>query len=419
MVMVAPVAHAAIAAETHFTRGVAAFQQGDYRQAAARFEAARETGLDTPALHYNLGVSYYRLGRFGASAAAFERLADDPTNRGLAHYNLGLVALARDRPDLAREHFETARDAAGDERIRRLAGQRLAELGRPASPRRFSALASASLGYDDNVTLAPDEFVATSDADDTFLQYLAAGTFQLRGDRHDGFQLKGSLLGFDYFDLDDFDQTYLRAGVEWDRRWNGWDTDLAAYADWVYLDGDRFETVITGEAEGLRRLTERTRLRLRYRLSRIEAEAPYDYLTGTRHRAAVEGRYSARVDARLGYELAYNDREDLGTATTFTSVSPTRHQLFAEMAYPFAATWRAEAEVAYRLSRYHDANRDSGTGLDRVREDDRIRLQAGLNRDLPWRLRAFAEYARTVNDSNIAAYDYTANVYRVGVERFF
>jgi|GEM_PF-2556086 len=162
-----------------------------------------------------------------------------------------------------------------------------------------------------------------------------------------------------------------------------------------------------------------SRFGLRYRLSRIEAEAPYDYLTGTRHRAAVEGRYRAAFDVRVGYELAYNDREDSRTVTTFTSVSPTRHEVFAEADYPLGPRWTSEAKAEYRLSRYHDANTDTATGLDRVRADDRVRLQIGLRRELPWELRASAEYERTVNDSNIAAYDYTANVYRLGVERFF
>ena len=189
--------------------------------------------------------------------------------------------------------------------------------------------------------------------------------------------------------------------------------------DWLNLDGELFETIVTGEAEGLRTLTESTRLRLRYRFSRIEAEAPYEHLTGSRHRMAVEGRYRGPLDARAGYELEYNDREDLSTATSFTSVSPTRHEVFAEAEYPFGSAWEAEGKVEYRYSRYHDANTDAATGLDRIREDGRLRLQATVSRELPWQLEAFGEYEYTDNDSNIAGYDYTANVYRIGLERFF
>jgi len=415
-----PAANAETQAEGQFEKGVAAFKAGDYQQAAGHFEAARAAGLSSPALYYNLGVSYYRLEHYAKAATAFHQLADNPTNRGLAHYNLGLVALAQDNPGRAREHFLIARDEAGSDRVRRLAEQRLgeAEAGERV-PRRFSALVSVSAGYNDNVVLEPDDTFVPGDRGDEFLQYLAAGTAQLAGDAGEGFQLKASVLGIDYFDLNRFDQNFLRGGAEWDQELGGWDTDLAAYVDWLNLDGELFETIVTGEAEGLRTLTESTRLRLRYRFSRIEAEAPYEHLTGSRHRMAVEGRYRGPFDARAGYELEYNDREDLSTATSFTSVSPTRHEVFAEAEYPFGGAWKAEGKVEYRHSRYHDANTDAATGLDRIREDDRLRLQATVSRKLPWQLEAFAEYEYTENDSNITDYDYTANVYRLGLERFF
>ncbi|HKJ70304.1 MAG TPA: tetratricopeptide repeat protein, partial [Gammaproteobacteria bacterium] len=420
---VVPAAEAAVPAEQHFQAGVAAFKAGDFRRAAEHFEAAREAGMASPALLYNLGVSYYRLGRYAKAAAAFRALTDAPANRGLAHYNLGLVALARDDDAGARRHFRQARELAGDDRIRRLAGERLAELRRGerrgSDGRRVSALVSASLGYNDNVTLSPDELVTASDTADHFLEYLAAGTVQLRGDNRNGWQLKGSLLGIDYADINRYDQTYLRAGPEWDHRWGPWDTDLAAYVDWVRLDGELFERIYTAEAEGLRRVTGHTALRLRYRFSRIQAEQPYDYLTGSRHRLAVEGRYRDGWEARYGYRFAYNERKDLSTAAAFTSASPTRHGLFVRAAFPVAAVWELKAGAAFRLSRYHDASTDAATGIRRVREDRRWRLEAGARRDLPWHLVGFARYEHTDNRSNLAEYEYTANTYRLGLERFF
>jgi hypothetical protein len=415
----APEVRAAVSAEDRFRDGVAAFKAGEYRRAAAYFEAARRHGMASPALFFNLGVSYYRLERYERAAEAFRQLTGDPTNGPLAHYNLGLVALAQGHDDRAREHLVTARDSARDERIRDLARDRLAELGDTgAAPSRLSLLLSASFGYDDNVTLAPDETVAATDTEDHFWQYLAAGTFQLTGGNRDGLQLKASVLGTDYADIDRFDQTYLRAGPEWDHRWGAWDTDLAAYADWVYLDGERFERVYTGEIEGMRPLGDNTLVRLRYRYSRIDGDDPYGYLSGDRHRAAIEGRFRGALDARLGYELEYNDRDDLRTDTSFTSVSPVRHEVFARGTYRVAG-WEGQARAEYRLSRYPDANTDTTTGLDRERGDDRLRLKAALRRQLPWRLVGFAEYEHTRNDSNIDDYDYTASVYRLGLERFF
>ena len=405
-------------AETHFQQGVAAYKAAAYRQAVEHFEAARAAGLTSPALLHNLGASYYRLQRYAEAEAIFTELARSPANRGIAHYNLGLIELARANPDPARGHFRKARESTDSDRIRRLAENQLAELGDGGAPNRFSGLLAASLGYNDNVTLASDDTVATTDTGDRFLEYMAAATYQALGDRRDGLQVKGSVLGTDYTDIDRFDQTYLRVGPEWDRPWGHWDADLAVHADFLYLDGSLFESLLTGTAEGRRDLGPGMDLRLRYRFSRIEGEPPYGYLTGNRHRASVEGRYRDGFEVNAGYELAYNQREDRSSPTGFTSVSPTRHEVFLEAAYP-AGAWEAEAEAGYRYSRYHDANTDTRTGLDRLREDDRLTLEASLSRELPWALRSFAEYRHTDNDSNIGYYDYTANVVQLGLERYF
>lgn len=405
-------------AETHFQQGVAAYKAAAYRQAVEHFEAARAAGLTSPALLHNLGSTYYRLERYADAEAVFTDLARNPANRGIAHYNLGLIELARANPDTARGHFRKARESADSDRIQRLAEKQLADLVGSGSPNRFSGLLAASLGYNDNVTLASDDTVASTDTGDRFLEYMAAATYQALGDRRDGLQVKGSLLGTDYTDIDRFDQTYLRVGPEWDRRWGRWDTDLAVHADFLYLDGSLFEGILTGAAEGRRDLGPGMSLRLRYRFSRIEGEPPYGYLTGNRHRASVEGRYRDGVELSAGYELAYNHREDRTTGDSFTSVSPTRHEVFLEAAYP-AGTWEAEVEAEYRYSRYHDANTDTNRGLDRVREDDRLTLEASLSRELPWALRTFAEYRHTDNDSNIGDYDYTTNVVQLGLERYF
>jgi tetratricopeptide (TPR) repeat protein len=313
---------AAPSADELFRQGVTDFRAGDYRQAIRHFRAARDAGLDTPALTYNLGVSHYRLGQYDRAAEAFRRLARDPTNRGLANYNLGLVAQARDRPGRAIRYFRSALADPGSESVRRLARQRLAELEPgPDSDPSFLLLASASLGYDDNVLLSPDTVQDTTDADDGFLELLAVGNAQLSGDAGHGVQLKASLLATDYLELNRFDQLALRVGPEWDRRWQGWAVDLSAYADLVTLDRSLFETLVTGALEGRRPLGGATGLQLRLAVSRIEAEAPYAYLSGWRQRAGAELQWDGPLQAEAGYELTRNERKDLRTATGFTSAS--------------------------------------------------------------------------------------------------
>jgi tetratricopeptide (TPR) repeat protein len=56
-----------------FARGVAAYGERRYEEAAARFEAVRELGLESGELYYDLGSAYYRLGDAGRAILSFRR----------------------------------------------------------------------------------------------------------------------------------------------------------------------------------------------------------------------------------------------------------------------------------------------------------------------------------------------------------
>jgi tetratricopeptide (TPR) repeat protein len=402
--------------DSPFQRGLEAFRAGNYTAARDHFEAARQAGMDKPALYYNLGAVYYRLGQYRKARKAFARLTDEPGSAALAHYNLGLVARKLDDPATARRHFRIASRTSDDPKIQRLARE---ALGREEESDPLAGVASVGLGYDDKVILDPGEIVGSSDTDDFFVEALAGGSYQLRGSREQGLQLKGSVYHLDYFDIDAFDQTFLRLGPEWDTPVGDWAIDLAAYGDLIYLDGEPFEWIATGEVDGTRPLAGDHALRLRYRLSYLDGQSPFGYLTGIRHRAEAEWRYDDGTrEARAGYELEYNDREDFSEAGTFTSVSPTRHELELRAGREWAQVWEAEVRATYRFSRYHDAHVASD-GTATTREETRLRARAAISRELPWELRAFAEFQFTDNDSNIDFYDYTANVYTIGLERYF
>lgn len=422
----------ALAATTpaeHFDKGVADFKAGSFQEAVRHFEAARSAGMRSPSLRYNLGVAYYHLGKLQRARSVFRELAKDPDEAALAHYNLGLIARKLDGAATARDHFRSAFRVAEDEQIRRLAEERLEELrvdrepGREQSVDPFSGLVSAALGFSDNVTLAPDEIVSTSDTDDWLLEGLAAGTFQAAGDSDAGLQLKASAYSVRYADLDAFNQDFLRLGPELDLSLGAWATDLAAYHDWVYLDGDLFERVATAEIDTHRPVGPAFRVRMRYRFSRIAGEDGFDYLSGDRHRLNLEGRLGTGPwTGRLGYELELNDREDLDLGQEFISASPTRHEISGRLGRDLGALWRGQVRAAYRLSRYPDPNVEQTTSglVKTTREDSKLRLGIRFRRELPWwRLRAFGEFERTRNNSSIDSYDYRANVYTAGLERLF
>lgn len=89
-----------------FEEGNNAFWNGDYEEAAAKYERLEELGLRDAALSYNLGTAYARLGKLGMAVRHYERgLSIEPDHPDTLH-NLNLI-----REFLARRASEQGRDA--------------------------------------------------------------------------------------------------------------------------------------------------------------------------------------------------------------------------------------------------------------------------------------------------------------------
>lgn len=71
-----------------FSQGNAAFFQGDYATAIARYQALVDVGVDDADVHYNLGTAYARAGQCGQAIAAFERSLKASAGDGAAQANL-------------------------------------------------------------------------------------------------------------------------------------------------------------------------------------------------------------------------------------------------------------------------------------------------------------------------------------------
>ena len=75
-------------------QGNLAYQNADYRKAAALYGSALEQGIDNGHVYYNLGNAHYRLGQYGLAIANYRRalrqLPSDPdvlANLSLARKN--------------------------------------------------------------------------------------------------------------------------------------------------------------------------------------------------------------------------------------------------------------------------------------------------------------------------------------------
>ncbi|MCG8429737.1 MAG: tetratricopeptide repeat protein, partial [Candidatus Omnitrophica bacterium] len=68
-----PAGAGAAQSETLFYEGNALYQEGRYREAAARYEQIREQGEENGSLYFNLGNVYFRQGAYGKAMLNYER----------------------------------------------------------------------------------------------------------------------------------------------------------------------------------------------------------------------------------------------------------------------------------------------------------------------------------------------------------
>ena len=408
-----------------FDKGVAAFRNKDYVAALQFFEQAQSDGLDDNKLNYNLGVAYYKLERFADAKRAFLKIAGDPEMEALARYNLGLVALKQNDTKQAAEWFNKSREISKSDKLTQLSAEQLRRLGYdiPVQGQETYpgfAMIRGSLGYDDNAILQADILASTAaNKGGSFLEFFAYGNKQVAQFGDKALQIEGSLFDIRYSDLSDYDLDDLYIGAILEHQLNIWTLDTGLSQDVTYVGGHGLDRTATLQIAGKRKISGRNKLRLRYRLSRIDdLDAAYSYLAGWSHQAQLESTlYEDRQQIRLTYRFEYNDREDLH-APLFTSYSPTRHTLGIRDMFPVADQFKAGIELRYRYSHYHDAS-EQFDGSYITRNDKRYRMIARLIYHVDKSSELTGEYTHTDNHSNIPVEQYKRNQYQLNLSYFW
>jgi tetratricopeptide (TPR) repeat protein len=415
-------------ADDAFAAGLAAARAGFFQEAADHFDAAQRAGLSTPALTFNMGVVNYRLNRLDDAAAAFRALTADPDWGALAHYHLGLTEQRRGNSTAARGHFRDAQALTDSPKLKALADHRLrALLAAPApqpSPglRRWFGIGSVAAGYDDNVLLADEQFIgAVSDEADAFGEVLAAARRAV-GAPGSGLAVDISAYYRFHGDLDDFNFGALSAGLSWRRPMGDWVFSTGLTGTAQFAGGDSYANVVSHRLQ-LDRAFDTLSWRLRNELSYHDGASDFDFITGWRNRTRLElGNRIDRLQLKLGYEFEINNRDDLESGETFSSYSPRAHRVYAGGGYDVGQRLGLELEGALRLSDYRDANRfldGDGNLLEVARDQDVLSLRLRLDYRVTDRWRVWSQYQHTSSDSDLPRYDYTGNVYLLGLETMF
>lgn len=401
-------------AEDYFTRGTAAFREGDYRTALAHFESEQRRGNKSANLKYNLGVTLFKLGRYRAAAGYFQQLRGDPEWRDLAQLQLALVAERQGRKTEALERYRTVFESDSP-KLRKLALARAAQLAPPQTGAHQVApwlgIASLSAGFDDNAyALQNDLLQDSSVGEDTYTELFAWGQYRLQGTANDGWRLHGFGFGRRYSDLDNLDLSSYNLGVSRDLLWNGWQLELGGAGEMVSLGGEQ----VTRELRLISRARQQfgdAEVTLAYVPSHFSGSGDYGYLDGWRQR--FEGRWERPLDnftLKALYRLDLNDRADLESGDNgFYSYSPTRQTFGLEFERPLMAGWEVSAGTDYRLSSYDGVNSlvDSDGALKvRERESERLRAWLASSLQLLPQLQLDGRVVLTDNEENFDIYTY-------------
>ena len=410
---------AAQAQDSSSNPGISAFNEGRYQEALTHFEQQEREASSTDSLQYNIAVSLFRLQRYDEAKQRFQSLVDKPQWQVLVQYNLGLLAQAQGQREEAMRLFRAGAQQQENERVATLARSKLAELetaattARPPTPapaKRFSSVVSLSGGDDSNATsLASDLLDSSNNAGDSFHELLAFGQYQISGSARDGLNVYA--LGFDraFNEFSRLDSRVLGGGFGYVKPFGGYQFETGLRLTRTSLDSEEVADQ-TQLSLGVSKALSFGTLNLDLRVSRFDAARPYAQIDGEQQQLELGWRKSVGdFTFKTRYRYEENDRQDLQRGGAFSSYSPTRHALRAEM------RWQASAKLSTGLAaEYIDSQYE---GLNRLREIDgsikqaqREGEQRKLNADIAYRLNpnwlVRAQYQLTDQRDNFDIYQY-------------
>ena len=404
-------ANALASAKDDYNTGIEFFKKGDYQSAIASFESAKDKGMESAALFYNLGSAHYKLGNYAASKKYFTRVTEYPDKRALAEFNLGMIAARENNFSEAMGHFEYTAANSNDKKLVDSSKQKIAIL--KGADKRWGAYVAANYGYDDNISVTPDNLALG--VDDTFYDVYASADFVIHGKRKSGWLVDASYFRIDYSDSDDFDQDFYTVGLRNEHRFSRWDTLTHLRYGNSTFGGDDLQSFIKLDLLGARPLSINQKIILQYRYDDFNSKnSLYDYLEGWRQRAQVRYyRNSEKSNQQLYYELELNQRGDLGDPSVFGyEYSPTRHTIGGKYTHKFTDKWYLVGDLSYRASDF-----PASATVDR--DDTRWTLAALLDYriDSTFSLKTNLRYID--NESSVDIYTYDKTLISIGLSKLF
>lgn len=440
-----------------FFQGAALNRLGRFREALPRLERAAAMGSPHPDLAFETGWALVRLGRWREAIARLEGYEQRRPGRGQTSEFLGRAFLALEELDRAEAHLQEAlrreprlaptvrlalaalearrgRPEAARAQAERLlqeapdspVARRLRELGVPVTPppppKPWQVVVSLSAGYNDNVIALGTDVPLPSDIsqkDSAFVRLGLGGAYTWRLTGMDSLTAAYALQADVYADVSAANLLDQVWSLDYRHAFSAeWAAALRVSDQFTLLDGEAFRNQVTVRPAVGYRLTPWSLVELHYLLAASDYYVdvpPVQDRDGLAHQLGLTGFLAVpgtRLLLRLG--AAYTRSEADGADFDAGSVA-----LVVGLSHPLPWQLTADLSYAHTFDRYDNPNSLAGAGFAFKRRDDGNVLSLQLSRPvLPW-LRAYVRYDFTLNDSNIAFFEYDQHVVSTGLVASF
>lgn len=397
--------------EIALTKGQYAIELQDFATAIGHLKQALELKPGDQAARVSLGVAYARSGDNGRAKDVLQQAVTADASDGRARYELALVLAKLGQQEEARLQMAQAAKS-GDPEVSAAALGYLEGTG-AGEKKKFTAKLSGGLQYDSNVILEQDSPTTPGVKNSDWRGVLALnGTYSFLSDERIGAEAGYKLYQSLHSDLSDYNvqqHTGLVAGrYELSRTVSA---NLEYDFHYTFVGGEHYSTA---NWFGLRlpaklMADSLTELHVAYELKRFFDTPVFKGLTGKNGTNAAAGvSHTIMIGKKAGIAFDYTYDADSADAA-YWSYTGNKGMVNA------LAEW--DSYKFFGALSYYDRKYDAvGPGAPEKRHDGAQEYSVGVSRKAGKDATVTLAGQHTINDSNLAVYQYTRNVISLMVE---
>lgn len=397
-----------------------AFSNRQFSTAIDNFQKALTQGYDEAKLHYAWGAALYRIQKYDKAKMHFQKVIEAPTFTQLAYFNLGLIALKQNHNDQAISWFLKAKDGGYSLKVNILAKEMLRRINNDVthSQRQKATIIYflANVGYEDQGYSNSLDQVGDND------QFLELNLYT--STRMFGTDRQGSTANFNAYVLQNRYSQNTEVSVitlqgGYYIKTSQWEVSSNLGITASYLAAGPFTKTLSTDIQLQRMLNTATTFSALLGYDFVKADsAESEYATGNVKKGRIQLEHTSNQGTLYAtYKYERHNRNDRLQKNNFYSYSPTRQYITIKYKRLLSKSWRSNAELRYRKSKYASANRIDGAKKLRIEIQHQSTFTVAYLVNRHATVLIGAQY--TDNQSTWKRYSYQRNEFTLGIEWLF